>query len=74
MNARRAVGLAKRARDAEAESEARQRVHAAKVALGERGPAWWTDGSPDVNRYAPKNTPYASWWASLSDDERAAGT
>ena len=74
MNARRAVGLAKRARDAEAESEARQRVHAAKVALGERGPAWWTDGSPDVNRYAPKNTPYASWWASLSDDERATGT
>ena len=74
MDARRAVGAATRAGDEAAEAEARQRVHTAKVALGERGPVWWSDGSPDVNRRAPKNTPYADWWASLSDAEREAGT
>lgn len=41
MSARRAVGAAKRKDDAEAERAARARVHAAKVALGERGPKWW---------------------------------
>jgi hypothetical protein len=41
MSARRAVGAAKRADDAGAERAARDRVQAAKVALGERGPAWW---------------------------------
>ena len=41
MAARRAVGAAKRAGDAEAERAARDSVHAAKVALGERGPKWW---------------------------------
>ncbi|HEX8054403.1 MAG TPA: DUF3253 domain-containing protein [Thermoleophilaceae bacterium] len=41
MAARRAVAEAKRADDAGAERAARARVHAAKVALGERGPKWW---------------------------------
>jgi hypothetical protein len=41
MSARRAVGAAKNAGDDEAEKEARARVHAAKVALGERGEPWW---------------------------------
>ena len=41
MAARRAVGAAKRAGDEDAERAARARVHAAKVALGERGPKWW---------------------------------
>jgi hypothetical protein len=41
MAARRAVGAAKRAGDDDAERAARARVHAAKVALGERGPKWW---------------------------------
>ena len=41
MSARRAVGAAKRADDAKAEKAARARVHAAKVALGERGKPWW---------------------------------
>ena len=41
MSARSAVGWAKRKGDAEAERAARDRVHAAKVALGERGPRWW---------------------------------
>jgi uncharacterized protein len=43
MSARSAVGHAKRRQDAEAEQAARARVHAAKVALGERGPKWWDD-------------------------------
>lgn len=71
MDARRAVGTAKRAADAGAEKAARAHVHAAKVALGERGPTWW--GGEDVNRKAPQNTPYADWWAGLSDAERAPG-
>jgi uncharacterized protein len=41
MSARSAVGWAKRKGDATAERAARDRVHAAKVALGERGPKWW---------------------------------
>ena len=44
MSARRAVGAAKRAGDEVAERAARDRVHAAKVALGERGPKWWEEG------------------------------
>lgn len=43
MSARRAVGAAKRADDADRVGLARQRVHAAKVALGERGAPWWDD-------------------------------
>lgn len=45
MSARRAVGAARRAGDAGAEAAARARVHAAKVALGERGPKWWERGA-----------------------------
>ncbi len=41
MAARRAVGAAMRAEDWAAERTARGRVHEAKLALGERGPAWW---------------------------------
>jgi uncharacterized protein len=41
MRARRDVARALRAKDADAEREARARVHAAKVALGERGERWW---------------------------------
>ncbi|MFI1279836.1 hypothetical protein ACH4U5_03605 [Streptomyces sp. NPDC020858] len=41
MSARRAVGAALRSQDEQAEREARHRVHAAKVALGERGTPWW---------------------------------
>ena len=72
MDARRAVGTATRADDADAEREARARVDAAKTALGERGPTWW-DGDDDYNRHAPKNTPYADWWEGLTEAERAAG-
>lgn len=41
MKARRDVGVALRAEDAQAEQAARARVHAAKTALGERGVPWW---------------------------------
>ncbi|MCG8925084.1 hypothetical protein [Lentzea sp. CC55] len=41
MAARRDVGAALRAENAEAEREARARVQLAKVALGERGTPWW---------------------------------
>ncbi len=41
MSARSAVGWAKRKGDRTAENAARRRVHAAKVALGERGLKWW---------------------------------
>jgi hypothetical protein len=41
MSARRAVGAAIRAGEAQAERAARDRVHQAKVALGERGVPWW---------------------------------
>lgn len=47
---------------------ARGRVDAAKRALGERGPVWWSDGTPDFNRRMVRNTPYASWYESLADD------
>lgn len=59
MAARRAVGTALRANDATAVKAARARVDAAKIALGERGPVWWSDGAPDYNRRLVKNTPYA---------------
>lgn len=65
MRARRQVGLARRAGDAEAERAARAAVDAAKRALGERGPVWWTDGAPDYNRRMVANTPYADWYAAL---------
>ena len=63
MAARRAVKSA--ATDPEAMRAARSRVDAAKRALGERGPVWWTDGTPDYNRRLVKNTPYATWFATL---------
>lgn len=63
MDARRAVARALRAEDPAALRAARERVDAAKVGLGERGPVWWTDGAPDLNRRLAKNTPYAQWYA-----------
>ena len=47
MSVRRAVGAAKRSGDAEAEHAVRDRLQAAKVGLGGRGPKWWErDGAP----------------------------
>ncbi|MFS0772438.1 hypothetical protein [Sphingomonas sp. 1P08PE] len=66
MRARRAVGVALRAGDAAGLVDARAAVDRAKVALGERGPVWWTDGAPDLNRHMVANTPYADWFAQLA--------
>lgn len=65
MRARREVRRAMEEGDGAGEKRARQQVHAAKVALGERGRVWWDDGSPDLNRRLAHNTPYAAWYASL---------
>ena len=64
MTARREVGIALRSKDDTRLKQARAAVHAAKIALGERGPVWWTDGTPDFNRHLVKNTPYAEWYTS----------
>ena len=50
---------------------ARQQVNDAKIALGERGPVWWTDGQPDYNRKHPKNTPYKEFWKTLQSSWRS---
>jgi hypothetical protein len=69
MAARREV---KRAKDSEDESQmkrAREKVQLAKVALGERGPVWWVDGSPDFNRRRVINSPYAEWFSLLHESD-----
>lgn len=69
MRHRSALGHAKRSGDRAALREARRGVHTAKVALGERGPLWWTD-APDYNCPLAKNTPYREWSESLDEDFR----
>ena len=44
---------------------ARKTVNEAKIGLGERGPVWWADGSPDYNRHMAVNTPYRFWFEAL---------
>lgn len=66
MDARRAVKAAMKSGDTAELQTARKAVDAAKVALGERGAVWWTDGSPDLNRHKVAGTPYADWWKALS--------
>jgi hypothetical protein len=68
MRARRAVKTARQEGDADAEAAAHRDIDAMKNALGERGPVWWTDGDPDLNRHPVKNTPYSSWFAGLKAD------
>jgi len=65
MTARRAVSIARRAGDVAAEDAAHAAVDVAKVALGERGPVWWDDGAPDLNRHMARTGPYAAWFAAL---------
>lgn len=66
MTARRAVAVALRSADPDALATARAQVEAAKIALGERGTVWWTDGTPDENRKLARNSSYAEWWAAVS--------
>lgn len=71
MEARRAVRAAKG--DEHKLALARRTVHETKVALGERGPVWWSDKAPDLNRYLIKNTPYAEWWQRLQKSKATSG-
>lgn len=71
MAARREVKAAGRAQDAARVTAAREAVNVAKIALGERGPVWWTDGAKDFNRYLVKNTPYAEWYAAVERSGRS---
>ncbi len=67
MKARRAVRSAKRGGDLEKEAAAHKAVDQVKRELGERGPVWWNDGAPDLNRHMARSTPYAEWFAGLSE-------
>jgi hypothetical protein len=66
MHARRAVKTAMSTGQAEELALARKAVDAAKIALGERGAVWWTDGAPDLNRHKVKDSPYAQWYTEAS--------
>lgn len=63
MTARREVGAALKAGDPDAEQNARAKVNETKIALGERGPVWWTDGTADMSRKMAYKSPYADWFA-----------
>jgi hypothetical protein len=63
--ARRSVRDAKQSADLKAEVAAHKAVDEVKRALGERGPVWCKDGSPDLNRHMAKNTLYADWYAKI---------
>lgn len=65
MRARRAVATARRAGNDSAEAQAHAAVDQAKRALGERGPVWWSDGAPDLNRHMIRTTPYADWFREI---------
>jgi hypothetical protein len=65
MEARRRVGICGRRGDLDGQRQARARVDEAKRGLGERGPVWWQDGSPDENRRMGRNTSYAAWFGGL---------
>jgi hypothetical protein len=54
-------------------AEARSRVDAAKIQLGERGPVWWDDGAPDFNQRLVRNSPYADWYSSLTRSTSTTG-
>lgn len=69
MDARRTVKAALSSADPEALAAARASVDQAKRALGERGPVWWTDGAPDLNRRLVRDTPCREWFEAL---ERSA--
>ncbi|WP_076068059.1 hypothetical protein [Sphingomonas montana] len=71
MTARGAVARARRAQDPAAEDAAHAAVDIAKRALGERGPVWWEDGAPDLNRHMARTGPYADWFAGLAQEKPA---
>ena len=72
MDARRAIAAARRSGEGAALHRAREQLNAVKLALGERGPVWWTDGTPDFNRRLVRNSPYASWFAERGGSNASA--
>ncbi len=71
MSARRAVAAARRTADPAAEQVAHAAVDRAKVELGERGPVWWDDGAPDLNRHMARTTGYAGWFSAATAEHPA---
>src|SRR5262245_37455982 len=67
LGARRAVEVAQKSGKPEQLALARKAVDDVKIALGERGPVWWTDGAPDLNRHKVKDSPYAEWYQAQAD-------
>lgn len=70
MRARRAVLEALRRKDDVRVQAARRRIGELKVALGERGAPWWTDGAPDYNKKPVAKTPYADWYSRVARETR----
>jgi hypothetical protein len=70
MAARRAVSAARKIADEVAEGFAHEAVDQAKHALGERGPIWWADGAPDLNRQMVRDTPYARWFEQIGEGKK----
>lgn len=70
MRARRAVLEALRRKDDARVQAARRRIGELKVALGERGAPWWTDGAPDYNKKLVARTPYADWYSRVARETR----
>ncbi len=69
MRARREVKEALKAKDDQRLAAARAAVDAAKIALGERGPVWWEDGT-QFDRQLVTNTPYAEWYRKRGKERR----
>lgn len=65
MDAPREIKTARESGDDERRKSARAKVQRVKVELGERGPVWWDDGSPDFNQCQVKNTSNFEWHESL---------
>ena len=63
MQARRAMGEARKTGDRAAGADAKAAVDRAKRGLGERGDVWWHDSAPDLNRHLARTTVYADWAA-----------
>jgi hypothetical protein len=74
MKARGAVRSAKLAGNQVDEAAAHRAVDTVKRELGERGPVWWMDGAPDLNRQPVKNSVYAKWYSGLRASRRRGET
>ena len=72
MAARRAVKEAIAAQDSARLKVARGNVNAAKIALGERGPVWWSDDT-NFDRHLVHNSPYAEWYEGQQKTHRVRG-